>query len=178
MHTKLKSVHNSIEQLVKPILAILIRDISVPTLTLNITIRTIMSMKVVNDRIGKKRGLLLCDAHAIYAMMYYWGKSDVTTLPSIDPPSPPFGNPSVIRTCYCPSLSLCHPSSSPQLACFILCHSRSSLTETTHSIHTIDATCQIGFERCEEFFKNYKYPCTQGGNLYFISCHSPGNMNS
>lgn len=53
MHTKLKSVHNSIEQLVKPILAILIRDISVSTLTLNITIRTIMSMKVVNDRIGK-----------------------------------------------------------------------------------------------------------------------------
>lgn len=63
MHTKLKSVHNSIEQLVKPILAILIRDISVPTLTLNITIRTIMSMKVVNDRIGKKNVASYCVTH-------------------------------------------------------------------------------------------------------------------
>jgi len=119
-----------------------------------------MSMKVVNDRIGKNLAALLCDAHAIYAVMYYRGKSDVITLPSINPQSPPFGNPSVIRTCYCPSLSFFHPSSSPQLACFILCHRRSSLTETTHSIHTID--------------KNDKYLCTQGGNLYFISCHSPG----
>lgn len=77
---KLDSDHGSTEQLVKPILAI------VSTLKLNITIGTIMSMKAVNDSIEKNYSLIVSDAHAIYAKMYYWGKSDVITLASIEPP--------------------------------------------------------------------------------------------
>ncbi len=46
---KLDSDRGSTEQLVKPVLAILI----VSTLQLNITIGTIMSMKAVNDSIEK-----------------------------------------------------------------------------------------------------------------------------
>ncbi len=48
-HRKLNSDHGSIEQLVKPVLAILI----VSTLQLNITIGTIMSMKVVMTALKK-----------------------------------------------------------------------------------------------------------------------------
>lgn len=81
-HRKLDSDRGSTEQLAKPVLAILI----VSTLQLNITIGTIMSMKAVNDSIEKMYPLIVCDAHAIYAMRYYWGKSDVITLASIEPP--------------------------------------------------------------------------------------------
>lgn len=81
------------------------------------------------------------------------------------------------------TVHLCHslviPLYSPQLACVILCHSMRSLTETTtHSIHSNDAMFLIGFDRCKKECQNDKYLCTQGGNLYFISCHSSGNIHS
>ncbi len=69
-HRKLNSDHGSTEQLVKPVLAILI----VSTLQLNITIGTNISMKVVHDSIEKMYPLIVYDAHAIYAMRYKWEK--------------------------------------------------------------------------------------------------------